>query len=150
MSNLVGPDGHTPLVAEKMKISYKAGGLRIDIDASLPPDVILTQALGRAQQAIGQQAAAQEMQKSGSQAAAQLAGQAAASGIRDPFTMEPCALAIFMYMSRELEYRDRVIEDMAKRLDALDGGETKLEHPYPPSEKMINESNGQADRSDKN
>ncbi len=150
MSELVGPDGHTPLVAETEKISYKAGGLRLDIDEAITPDVVLKQALAAAQQMIGQQAAGQHMQQTGSQVAAEIAGRTAASGVKDPFSMEPCALAIFMYLAREIEYRDRVIGDMAKRLDTLDGGKTDLEHPYPPSSKKLGAPDKQADSGENN
>lgn len=81
------------------------------------------EALAKAQ-ALGKSIAAGE-------ALAQAEAQAAAEGVVDPFEMEPCAMAVFMFLSRELEYRDLVIEQLNDRLISLGAQPLDVEHPHP-------------------
>lgn len=129
MSGLVGPDGKTPIQSDLPTHTYRAGGLRFD--AKLTPDMLLTKAVQGAQQAVGQQIYAQVLQKTKSAFTAQTEAQTAASNVRDPFTLEPCAMAVFMYLSRELEYRDKIIEQLNDRLTKLGAEPLDLTHPYP-------------------
>lgn len=121
--------GGNPVIVDREEKEFSAGGMRIRLQA-LPED-LLQRALAGAQKMAGQQAGMIVMQKTGSQATAQSEAVSAASKVRDPFAMEPAALAVFMFLAREIEYRDRVISEMAARLDKLDDRETNLEHPYP-------------------
>jgi hypothetical protein len=95
------------------------------------PDALLTKALAGAQQMIGGQVYAAAMKKTGSPTIAQNEGNTAAAGVQDPFMLEPCAMAVFMYMSREIEYRDKIIEQVNERLVALGAEPLDLTHPYP-------------------
>jgi len=56
---------------------------------------------------------------------------AAAEAVADPFEMEPCAMAVFMFLSRELEYRDLIIAQMNERLVILGASPLDVKHPYP-------------------
>jgi len=125
---LVDASGN-PVLLDREEKEYAAGGLRIRIQAT--PEDLLQRALAGAQKMAGQQVGMIVMQRTGSQVVAQKEAMEAASKITDPFAMEPGALAVFLYLAREIEYRDRVITDMAKRLDKLDDEKTDLEHPYP-------------------
>jgi len=129
---IVGPDGKTPMKSNVPMNSYRAGGLRFEI--GLVPDQLLNKALAGAQQMIGGQAYAAAMKKSGSAVVAQNEGNTAAAAVQDPFIMEPCAMAVFMYLSRELEYRDRLIEQLNERLVMLGAEPLDVEHPYPVPE----------------
>lgn len=132
-SLIVGPDGKTPLKSDAPQIEYHAGGLKLG--TPVIPDMLLTDALQRAQQTIGNQIYAQVFEKTGNRAAAQTEAQTAVAGIGDPFTLEPCALAVFMYLSREVEYRDMLIAQLNERLVKLGADPLDVEHPHPlPSE----------------
>lgn len=115
---LVGLDGQE-ISSEKEPIKYEVGGVIIEIAET--PEMVLQKALLGAQQLVAQQVGQMALQKTGSHMVAQTEAQAAASKVNNPFQIEPGAFAIFMLMSREIEHRDRVIEGLSKRLDALDG-----------------------------
>lgn len=132
MSLIVGLDGKTPIKSEAPSINYSAGGLKFD--ASAKPNDLLTKAIVGAKQSFGQRVFAEVMQRTQSAVAAQTEAQSAVAGIADPFTMEPCAMAVFMYLSREVEYRDAVIEQLNERLVGLGAEPIDVEHPYPPTE----------------
>ena len=89
--------------------------------------------------AVGQQAFSQAMQRTGNAVVAQTEAQTALAGIQDPFAMEPCAMAVFMYLSREVEYRDAVIEQLNERLVGLGAKPLDVEHPYPPTSPVPDE-----------
>lgn len=127
---IVGPDGKTPIKSEAEMKRYRAGGLQFD--TNMTPDQLLSKALNTARQAIGAQAYQAAMQKTGSAVAATTEAQTAAMNVGDPFMIEPAAMAVFMYLAREIEYRDLVIAEINKRLEALGAGPVELEHPYPP------------------
>jgi hypothetical protein len=137
MSLIVGLDGKTPIKSEIPSISYSAGGLKFDAPAK--PNDMLTKAIVGAKQAVGQQAFSQAMQRTGNAVVAQTEAQTALAGIQDPFAMEPCAMAVFMYLSREVEYRDAVIEQLNERLVGLGAKPIDVEHPYPPTEPVPEE-----------
>jgi len=71
------------------------------------------------------------MRETGNKVVAQAEGNSAAAGVRDPFMLEPAAMAVFMYVAREIQFRDRVIADMNKRLVALGAEPIDLTHPHP-------------------
>jgi hypothetical protein len=130
MSVIVGPDGKTPLQSsDAPRMKYRAGGL--SFESPLPPDALLTKAVAGAREAIGAQVYQATLQKTGSPTAAQAEASTAASTIGDPFVMEPAAMAVFMYLSREIEYRDLVIAQMNERLVSLGAKPLDVEHPYP-------------------
>ena len=142
MSGIVGLDGKTPIRSEQeaktkakeAKFHYMAGGLRFG--SGVTPDTMLQSALERSQQMIGQQAYNRALSEGKNAQVAQVMAVTAVSTMTDPFAMEPCAAAVFMYMSRELEYRDRIITQMNERLQALGAKPLDLTHPYPiPLEK---------------
>ena len=117
MSGLVGPDGKTPVQSDMPERRYRAGGLEIKTPGTT--SLLLQRAMEGAQQMIGQQVYAAALQRSGSAAVAQQEAQTAVTSIRDPFQLEPCALAVFMYLAREIEHRDRVLSEMNEKLKAL-------------------------------
>ena len=129
MSVILGPDGKTPVQSDAPVLSYQGGGLRFT--TPMIPDALLTKALAGAQQMIGGQVYAAAMKKHGSPTIAQNEGNTAAAGVQDPFTLEPCAMAVFMYMSREIEYRDMIIEQVNERLVSLGAEPIDMTHPYP-------------------
>jgi len=129
MSGLVGPDGKTPIQSDLPKKKFRAGGLQFD--TVMTPDMLLTKALQGAQQAVANQAYQQTMQQTKSAVAAQSAATTAASSCGDPFTLEPSAMAVFMYLAREVEYRDKIIEQLNDRLVKLGAEPLDLTHPYP-------------------
>ena len=118
-----------PVILDREEKEYSAGGLRVKLQAT--PEDMLQRALAGAQKMAGQQAGMIAMQKTGSQAIAQQEAMEVASKVTDPFAMEPAALAVFLLLAREIEFRDKVIADLASRLDKLDNKKTNLEHPYP-------------------
>ncbi len=129
MSGLVGPDGKTPIQSDAPKLDYRAGGLMFS--TPMLPDHLLQKAVNAAQQAVAGSVYNDVFQKTNSAMAAQAEAQSAAASIGDPFTIEPAAMAVFMYLSREIEYRDRIIRDISERLEALGAEPLNLEHPYP-------------------
>lgn len=130
MSGLVGPDGKTPIQSEAAAKRYRAGGLQFD--TPVLPEHMLQKALKMAQTAMGQQVFAQTMQRTNNKMVAEMEAQTATAATQDPFTLEPAAMAVFMYMVREIEYRDSIIEQMNARLVALGAEALDLTHPYPP------------------
>lgn len=137
--SLVGPDGQE-ISSKTNPTTYEVGGIRVD--AADTPEMMLQKALAGAQQIVAQQVGQMAMQRSGSQVVAQTEAQAAAGKVVNPFQLEPAALAIFMLMSREIEHRDRVIFELAKRLDALDGNSSEelLKKPWPKEVEQSQES----------
>lgn len=142
MSGIVGLDGKTPIrleqkskdKAKESEFHYMAGGLRFG--SSVAPDAMLQSALERSQQMIGQQAYNKALSERKNAQVAQVMAVTAVSTMTDPFAMEPCAAAVFMYLSRELEYRDSIIAQMNERLQGLGAKPLDLTHPYPlPLEK---------------
>ena len=132
MSGLVGPDGKTPIKSDLPQKKFRSGGLQFDTE--LTPDMLLSKALQGAQQALANQAYQQTMQQTRSAVAATAAATAAASSCGDPFALEPSAMAVFMYLSREVEYRDGIIEQLNERLVKLGAEPLDLTHPYPVPE----------------
>ena len=139
MTGLVGPDGKTPLKAEGKKISYQAGGLQFN--SPVEPDAMLVHALNKSKQAVGNNVFTQVLQNNGTELQAQMEATSAVNGLTDPFAMEPCAAAVFMYMSREIEYRDKIISQILERLAELGANPIDTTHPYPakgaPSEAQV-------------
>ncbi len=129
MTGLVGPDGKTPLKVEGKKISYQAGGLKFD--STVEPDAMLLHALTKSKQSVGNNVFTQVLQNNGTELQAQLQATTAANGVTDPFAMEPCAAAVFMYLSREIEYRDKIIAQLVDRVVALGADPVDMTHPYP-------------------
>lgn len=127
---ILGPDGKTPIKSEVPVKRFSAGGFAFD--APMEPDQLLGKALNMSRQAIGAQAYQAAMQRTQSAVAAQTEANTAAMNVGDPFMIEPAAMAVFMYLSREVEYRDRVIAEINKRLEALGAAPVEVEHPYPP------------------
>lgn len=140
MSGIVGPDG-SPVKSEVERKKYAAGGLAFEHDAL--PEQLLTKALNQARQAIGTQAYQQAMQRVANAAVANIEAQTAASNVKDPFLLEPAAMAVFMYLCREIEYRDEVIAQINKRLENLGATPLDLEHPYPEPEIIKDETNSE-------
>lgn len=137
MSGIVGPDG-SPVQSEVKKKKYAAGGLAFEHDAV--PEQLLGKALNQARQAIGTQAYQQSMQRVANAAVANVEAQTAASSVNDPFLLEPAAMAVFMYLCREIEHRDKVIDQINKRLENLGAAPLDLEHPYPEPEILKDET----------
>lgn len=133
MSEILGPDGKTPVKSDAPLIQYKAAGLRFD--TQLSPEDLLNKAINGAQQAIAAQVYQSSMQKSGSAVVARSEANSAAANVTDPFMLEPCAMAVFMYLSREIEYRDLIIEQINKKLQDLGQEALDLTHPYPLEKK---------------
>lgn len=127
-------DGKTPIASEVEKVEYKAGGLKVQ--SPMKPDDLLNKALAGARQAMANQAGAQMLEQTKSHAIAQQAAQAAAENMHDPFGLEPAALAVFMYLSREIEYRDMIIEQISKELAVLGRKPIDVKHPYPYPEPL--------------
>ena len=127
---ILGPDGKTPIKSEVPVKRFSAGGFAFD--APMEPDQLLGKALNMSRQAIAAQAYQAAMQRTQSAVAAQTDANTAAMNVGDPFMIEPAAMAVFMYLSREIEYRDRVIAEINKRLEALGAAPVEVEHPYPP------------------
>jgi len=137
MSGIVGPDGN-PVQSEVEKKKYAAGGLAFEHDAV--PEQLLGKALNQARQAIGTQAYQQAMQRVANASVANVEAQTAASNVNDPFLLEPAAMAVFMYLCREIEYRDKLIGQISKRLENLGETPLDLEHPYPEPEIIKDET----------
>jgi len=128
--------------------SYKAGGLAFNAPST--PNSNLTNAFVRAKQSMGQRAFMGAKNLDETDAVAQAKAQDAAEKVVDPFEMEPCAMAVFMFLSREVEYRDLVIEQLNERLVELGVKPIDVEHPYPasPAEEppeTLPEGNGQTE-----
>ncbi len=109
--------------------NYKAGGLAFSTPST--PNSNLTSAFVRAKQSMGQRAFMGAKNLDETDAVAQAKAQDAAEAVVDPFEMEPCAMAVFMFLSREVEYRDLVIEQLNERLVELGVKPIDVEHPYP-------------------
>jgi hypothetical protein len=129
MSRLVGPDGKTPIKSDAPLVKYQAGGLMFE--TQMIPDDLLNKALQGAKQMIGGQIYAAAMKRTGSVVAAQAECNSAAAGVRDPFMLEPAAMAVFMYLSREIQFRDRVLAEVNERLVALGAEPVDLTHSHP-------------------
>jgi len=127
---ILGPDGKTPVNSKVEVTRFSAGGFAFD--APMQPDQLLGKALNMSRQAIGAQAYQAAMQRTQSAVAAQTEANTAAMNVGDPFMIEPAAMAVFMYLCREVEYRDKVITEINKRLEALGAAPVEVEHPYPP------------------
>ncbi len=150
--SIVGPDGQTPVFSDVEMMNYSVGGMAIkSADA---PEVMFRKALAGAQQMMGQQAAAMAFERTKSHVVAQTEGQQAASQLTNPFQLEPCALGVFMLMSREIEHRDKIIVAFAERLDKLDGqrSEDLLKNPWPdpPEESQENDAEQTEESEDSN
>lgn len=126
---LVGPDGETLIKGNQPEIEFRAGGLRFS--TPLTPDTLLSRAVQGARRMAADQAYQQSMRLEGSAWAAQQAAQVAAASVSDPFILEPAAMAVFMYLSREIEFRDRVLSEINERLTRLGVDPINLRHPYP-------------------
>ena len=142
MSGIVGLDGKTPIRSEQeakarakeSELHYKAGGLHFGSD--MTPEAMLQGALEKAQQSVGNKAYNESRSSGNNDQSAQMAGTMAASAVTDPFMMEPAAAAVFMYLSRELEYRDGIIAQLSERLVALGAEPLDTIHPYPVAPKV--------------
>lgn len=146
MSIIVGADGQK-ISSKEEEINYEVGGVRICVPKT--PKDMLEIALNGAQQIVGQQAGQAALERTKSHVAAQAEAQVAASKVGNPFQLEPGALALFMLMSREIEHRDRVIADLARRLDALDGKDSNelLKKPWPdPVMPMPGQTDAKSDK----
>ena len=154
MSGLVGPDGKTPIQSDLPVKEFRAGGLQFS--TSMTPDMLLTKAVQGAQQAIAQQTYQAVIQRltasplvTQSQAHTQATAEAqsAASKVGDPFTLEPAGMAVFMYLAREIQYRDAIIEQVNERLQKLGADPLDMTHPYPVPEppEESEESEGEDD-----
>lgn len=149
MSGIVGLDGKTPIQSDLPQHKFRAGGLQFE--TTMTPDMLLSKALQGARQALAGQAYQQAMQQTGSPTAAQGAAQTAAASCGDPFALEPTAMAVFMYLAREIEYRDGIIEQIRDRLVKLGSEPLDLTHPYPlpdpPPEDAPSDDEGASDTS---
>ncbi len=145
-SVIVGPDGKTPVQSEVEPIEYRAGGLLFK--TPMTPGDVLTQAVQSAQHMIGAQVYDQVFKETRSALAAQTKAQVAASEVGDPFTLEPAAMAVFMYLSREIEFRDALLEQLNDRLVELGVEPLDLTHPYPlPPEPEPDDGDGEQEGS---
>ncbi len=145
--SLVGPNGQ-PISGHVSSIPYEVCGIQIRCPDT--PESLLKKALAGAQQMMGQAAAQAAFARAQSHMVAQAEGQAAAASVQNPFQLEPCALSMFMLMSRVIEHQDQTISALAKRLDALDGADSKdiLKKPWSKAsvfEAKDNSSNPQSD-----
>jgi hypothetical protein len=140
MSEIVGLDGkpisepdEKPKEQEvKKKHTYKAGGLKME--STLTPDVVLQDALSRIQKMVGEQTYMATLKKYKDAIMANAHAQAAVSRENDPFGMEPCAMAVFMYLCREIDHRDRIIEQIQDRLTSLGAEPLNTSHLYAESD----------------
>lgn len=132
MSLIVGLDGKTPIKSEAEKKKYEAGGLAFE--ASATPEELLIKALNQARQAVGMQAYQRSMQMVANAVVANSEANTAAMNVTDPFTLEPGALAVFMFLSRELEYRDAVIAQLNERLKSLGAEPIDVERSFASEE----------------
>lgn len=130
MGNIVGADGK-PASEEVKQYEYVAGGLRMR--TSLIPDDLLRKALAGAKAAAAQQAGSETLASTKSHALAAASANAAANGMADPFALEPAAMAVFMYLSREIEYRDAVIKRISDELVKLGADALDVKHHYGES-----------------
>ena len=143
--SIVGPDGQTPISTDAETIKYSAGG--IQLDSTDTPESTFQKALAGAQQVIAQQVGAATLQSTGSHTIAQTQAQQAAARVSNPFQIEPCALGVFMLLSREIEHRDRIISALAKRLDKVDGenSDDLLKDPWKDLLKKQKEEAGKSE-----
>lgn len=132
--SILGADGNaidTDMLGEP-KV-YEAGGIRIE--TPLTPQTALQRALTGAQQGVAQNVMAQAAAQGATQLQAQAAASKAASSIKTPFQVEPCAEAVFMLMTQELAWRDKLISELASRLKEIDGQDLptrEAEEKVPP------------------
>lgn len=118
---LIGPDGK-PIDTSKAKVigqeehSYEAGGLRITWEDI--PEIALQKSLAGAKQMTAQMVGQAALEKTGSHAVAQQEATAAAVSMNNPFQLEPAAAAVFMLLSREVEYRNAVIAFLCEKIGA--------------------------------
>jgi len=141
MSDVLGPDGKKA-VSEKENKTYMAGGLRFS--TALAPDELISKALAGAKHVIGSGAYEKSMRMVQNHAIAQAEADQAAANVSDPFTMEPAAMAVFMYLCREIEYRDKVFAEISESLERLGSDPISTTHPYPAPEKK-DEPSGKGD-----
>lgn len=152
MSELVGADGKTPLKLEQEKIDYKAGGMKYTTPAT--PEQKLGEAFHGAQRLAfmqgyqeGYQAAKKnkDCTESHAQIQGQTQGQTAASQVKDPFHMEPCALATFMFLAREKDYIKSMFSQINDQLVKLGAEPLDLTHPYPDPEDRVADNDSDSD-----
>ena len=139
MGKILGADGEKAASQaqgqeEVPNFVYAVGG--VEMATPEVPEVVLQRAVIGAKQITGQQAGQAAMAQLNDHSMAQQAANAAANACNNPFAIEPAALATFMLMSREIEWRDKVIAQLAERLDKLDGesSEALLKKPWPQQE----------------
>ena len=128
---IIGPDGKSVTKSNAENIRFSAGGLSFETQST--PDDLLNKAYSGAIKSIAEQVYNQVYLETKSAHIAQEAAQSSVNSLADPFAFEPCAQAVFMYLSREIEYRDNIINQINNKLIALgcDGIDLKHKHPVP-------------------
>ena len=99
------------------EIEYSAGGA--SLMSSLSPAELLEKALEGAKQFFTSHAYTNAKNSGMSESLARAEAMSVRESISNPFYMEPAALSVFMQLSREIEYRDSVIDEINERLIAL-------------------------------
>lgn len=124
--SLVGADGKNLKVDatdEKEKI-YRVGNIVLTTNAT--PNNKLNDALAGARQVATMQLIAEAKRRAASAAvyvsdeSLKVQAIAEASKVEDPFTMEPCAQAVFMMLAIEIESRDATIQKLINRVEELE------------------------------
>ncbi len=140
MSGLIGPDGE-PLnlssigVDEENLIPYKVGGICIETPAT-PADQLHV-AMEKCQKTVAQHVYEGALQQGAPEMEARAAATNAAAEVPSPFVMEPAAQAVFMLLASEIAWRDKLIDNLAARLETIDGQKTP-ERPGPPPDDDAN------------
>lgn len=144
MSEILGANGEKAAEQaqeqEAPNFDYAVGG--IEMASPETPETVLQRAVMGAKQIVHQQAGQAAMAQLNDHSIARQAANAAANACNNPFAIEPAALAVFMLMSREIEWRDKVISKFAERLDKLDGesSEELLKRSWPDPQKTQDEN----------
>lgn len=98
-------------------VEYSAGGA--SLMSSLSPAELLEKALEGSKHFFTSHAYTNAKNSGMSESLARAEAKSVRESISNPFYMEPAALSVFMQLSREIEYRDSVIDEINKRLIAL-------------------------------
>lgn len=134
MSGLIDHEGK-PLVLEAEPNAYTVEGICIRSPST--PQEHLRSALHESQKMVAQSVYLQARRGGADEMVAQSDAATAAAGIKSPFQIEPCAEAVFMLLAKEVAWRDKIILNLAGRLEALDGQKAP-EKPEPPADPELN------------
>jgi len=132
---IVGVDGKKLSAKDFIKkfTTYKVGDLEFKSEDK--PEDILMQALQMAQQSIQMQVFHAHKHNNASDEDAKIKAMTAASSCQNPWQLEPCAWALFMMLAQQINEKDQLIEQLATRLEKLDGQKMEEVNPLPVEEK---------------